>query len=103
MASVNHFTAKSTMNLIQCTTKTFLLMEECVGEKPPLLHSNSKVGNPDTATSTKNGLQVRCQLDTDTYPKGIKISDELMANINIERDSFHGEWNYTISPHPLST
>jgi len=69
--------------------------------KPLVTHE--VIVNLIAATSTKKGLQVRCQLDTNTYPKGIKISDELMANINIERDSFHGEWNYTISPHPLST
>lgn len=68
--------------------------------KPLVTHE--VIVNLIAATSTKKGLQVRCQLDTNTYPKGIKISDELMANINIERDSFHGEWNYTISPHPLS-
>jgi len=69
--------------------------------KPLVTHE--VIVNLIAATSTKKGLQVRCQLDTNTYPKGIKISDELMANINIERDSFHGEWNYTISPHPLSS
>jgi transposase len=69
--------------------------------KPLVTHE--VIVNLIAATSTKKGLQVRCQLDTNTYPKGIKISDELMANINIERDSFHGEWNYTISPHPVST
>ncbi len=50
------------------------------------------------ATSNKAGLKVECQLDTNIYPKAIKVSDEEMANINIQRDSFHGEWNYTISP-----
>jgi transposase len=50
------------------------------------------------ATSNKAGLKVECQLDTNIYPKAIKVSDEEMAEINIQRDSFHGEWNYTISP-----
>ena len=50
------------------------------------------------ATSNKTGLKVECQLDTNIYPKAIKVSDEEMADINIQRDSFHGEWNYTISP-----
>jgi hypothetical protein len=67
------------------------------------LVTHEVIVNLIAATSTKKGLQVRCQLDRNSYPKGIKISDELMANINIERDSFHGEWNYTISPHPIST
>ena len=50
------------------------------------------------ATSNKTGLKVECQLDTNIYPKAVKVSDEEMADINIQRDSFHGEWNYTISP-----
>lgn len=48
------------------------------------------------ATKTKTGLKVRCRLDENEYPKGIKISDEEMATINIKRDEFHGEWNYMI-------
>jgi hypothetical protein len=55
-----------------------------------------------SATITKTGLTVRCELDTSQYPKGIVISDAEMAAINIKRAEFHGEWNYTISPdaHP---
>jgi hypothetical protein len=52
------------------------------------------------ATTTKTGLTVRCKLDTRTYPKGMKVSDEEMASLNIQRDKFHPEWNYTISPRP---
>ncbi|MCH4557452.1 ISAzo13-like element transposase-related protein, partial [Mesorhizobium jarvisii] len=29
---------------------------------------------------------------------GIKVSDEDMASLNIIRNEFHGEWNYTIKP-----
>jgi hypothetical protein len=50
------------------------------------------------STTTKTGLTVRCELDTRTYPKGIKVSDEEMARLNIKEDAFHPEWNYTISP-----
>jgi hypothetical protein len=50
------------------------------------------------ATSNKTGLKVECRLDTNIYPKAIKVSDKEMADIHIQRDSFHGEWNYTISP-----
>lgn len=63
----------------------------------PLL-SHEVIINLITATTTRQGLRVECQLDTHTYPAGIKISDEEMARINIEPDTFHGEWNYTISP-----
>jgi hypothetical protein len=50
------------------------------------------------STTTKTGLTVRCELDPRTYPKGIKVSDEEMARLNIKGDAFHPEWNYTISP-----
>jgi len=33
------------------------------------------------------------------YPKGVKVSDLQMADINLTRHSFHGDWNHTISPH----
>lgn len=52
------------------------------------------------ATTNRIGLKVECQLDTNLYPKAIKVSDKEMADINIQRDSFHGEWNYTIYPKP---
>jgi hypothetical protein len=50
------------------------------------------------ATTSKTGLSVRCELDEALYPAGIKISDEEIAKLNIKRDDFHGEWNYTIKP-----
>jgi len=52
-----------------------------------------------SATTTKTGLSVRCELDTGAYPRGISVSDQDMAALNITRDPFHGEWNYTIHPH----
>ena len=51
------------------------------------------------ATTTQAGLTVQCQLDTNTYPAGRKVSDEDMASICLVPDAFHGEWNYTILPH----
>ena len=51
------------------------------------------------ATTTKTGLSVRCDLDHKAYPKGVTVSDEDMAALNIHRDTFHEEWNYTIQPH----
>jgi len=50
------------------------------------------------ATKTRKGLVVRCEMDTNRYPTGIKVSDEEMAALNITRNQFHGEWNYTIAP-----
>ena len=40
------------------------------------------------ATTTKTGLTVRCELDTNAYSKGIKVSDAEMANLNIKGDAF---------------
>jgi hypothetical protein len=51
------------------------------------------------ATSTGKGLTVTCDLDRSRYPRGIKISKAELAAINIERHSFHGEWNCTIKPN----
>jgi hypothetical protein len=50
------------------------------------------------ATTTTTGLTVRAELDENKYPKGRKISDATLASINLARHSFHGDWNYTISP-----
>ena len=49
-------------------------------------------------TTTDTGLAVTCQIDTNAYTKGIKVSDAEMASLNIKPDTFHGEWNYTIAP-----
>ena len=50
------------------------------------------------ATTTKAGLKVRAQIDSNRYPSGVKVSDKQVAALNIERDDFHGEWNYKILP-----
>jgi len=52
------------------------------------------------ATTTTTGLTVESFLDTNTYPAGVKVTDAQMDTLAIQRDPFHGEWNYTISPHP---
>ncbi len=54
------------------------------------------------ATTTKTGLTVQCQLDTNRYPAGRKVSDEEMATLSLLPDPFHGEWNYTIKPRDPS-
>ena len=51
-----------------------------------------------SATRTKTGLTVRCELDQARYPRGIAVSAAEFAAINISRDEFHGDWNYTIRP-----
>jgi len=49
-------------------------------------------------TRTTKGLEIRAMLDENVYEKGIKVSDEQMASVNLVRADFHGEWNYTIKP-----
>lgn len=49
-------------------------------------------------TTTKTGLKITAELDENVYEKGIKVSDKEMEELNIERDVFHAEWNYTIKP-----
>jgi len=51
------------------------------------------------ATTTGKGLQVRSELDTNTYPAGVKVSDKEFAQVRLKPDAFHGEWNYAIQPH----
>jgi hypothetical protein len=54
------------------------------------------------ATTTDAGLKVRCQLDPNTYPAGLKVSEAELEAVNLTRHDFHGEWNYTISPKVLA-
>lgn len=54
-----------------------------------------------SSTTTGTGLKVKACLDTNKYPKGIKISDAEMRMIDIQRNEFHGEWNYTIQPQSV--
>ena len=50
------------------------------------------------ATRTRSGLTVQAVPDTGRYPTKIKVTDEELAAVNLTRHTFHGEWNYTISP-----
>ena len=52
------------------------------------------------ATTTTTGLMVRCELDTRTYAKAIKVSDDELQRLNIERAEFHPDRNDTIRPRP---
>jgi hypothetical protein len=49
------------------------------------------------ATSTSTGLEVYARLDQNEYPK-VEVTDTELAAVNITRDAFHGEWNYSINP-----
>ena len=50
------------------------------------------------STTTKTGLTVHCELDTRSYPTGIKVSDAQVKTLNLQGDPFHAEWNYCIAP-----
>jgi len=63
----------------------------------PLL-SRAVVVNLIGNTKTKAGLHVRAELDTNAYETGIEVSDEELAAVRMKKDTFHGEWNYTIRP-----
>lgn len=63
------------------------------------LVSHEVIVNLIAATTTSKGLKVRAAIDPTPYPKGIKVTDAEFAAIQLDRDDFHGEWNYVISPN----
>ena len=96
--SVSHFPpGTSKWNKIE--HRLFSFISQNWRGKP--LISHEVIVNLIAATTTKTGLHVNCELDTNSYPKGIKITDAEMALVNIERNGFHGEWNYTIKPRSI--
>lgn len=62
------------------------------------LVSHETIVNLIAATTTRKGLKVRAELDSSHYPTGIKVTDDELKEIQIKRDEFHGEWNYSIHP-----
>jgi hypothetical protein len=62
------------------------------------LVSHEVIVNLIAATTTRTGLRVQSQLDTGKYPKGIKVGKQEFAAIQLRPDTFHGEWNYAITP-----
>jgi hypothetical protein len=64
------------------------------------LTSHEVIVNTIAATTARTGLRVRAELDTGTYPAGVKISDEQMACLPLHRHDWHGDWNYTLRPEP---
>jgi Rhodopirellula transposase DDE domain len=55
------------------------------------------VVNMIAATTTSTGLSVHAELDTGSYPTGIKVSDVQMAALRVTRHSFHRDWNYALA------
>ena len=67
------------------------------------LESHEVIINLIAATTTSTGLKVYAQLDKRPYPTKIEVTDEQLAAVNITRHSFHGDWNYTISPSVIES
>ncbi len=63
----------------------------------PLIDYRTVV-NLIASTTTKAGLTVKVRLDKKQYEKGIKVPKSEIEKLNLSRNSFHGEWNYTIKP-----
>jgi Rhodopirellula transposase DDE domain len=61
------------------------------------------VVNLIAATTTNTGPKLYAQLDDRTYERGIEITDEQLAAVNITRHAFHGDWNYTIRPSVITS
>jgi hypothetical protein len=62
------------------------------------LRSYETVINLIANTTNRGGLVVRARLDRRRYPIGKKVSAAELDQLNVERDAFHGDWNYVIRP-----
>jgi len=62
------------------------------------LVSHETVVDLIAATTTRTGLKVRSALDTNAYPKGVTVRDADMETLLLQREDFHGEWNYSLLP-----
>jgi hypothetical protein len=62
------------------------------------LRDYETIVNLISRTTTAKGLQVTCRLDRRKYPTGRKVTDEEIKRLNLKRNTFHGDWNYTIHP-----
>jgi len=60
--------------------------------------SREVVVNLIGSTTTKTGLSSRSELDEGNDPTGRKVTGEQIKGLSIEKEEFHGEWNYTILP-----
>ena len=55
------------------------------------------------STTTQAGLTVQAAHDPAVYPTGTKITDQQMKQIPIQPHTWHGDWNYTITPPHRAT
>jgi len=66
------------------------------------LESHEVIVNLIANTTTAAGLKVQCQLDTNPYPTGTRVSDAELQAVQLESGAFHGEWSYVIRPRTSS-
>jgi hypothetical protein len=59
----------------------------------------SLIGN----TTNGGGLVVRARLDRRRYPTGKRVTPKQLQELKIQRDDFHGDWNYVIHPRKETT
>jgi len=62
------------------------------------LRDYETIVNLIAATTTAKGLKVTCRLDRRKYPIGREVTNQQMKQVNLQRNKFHGEWNYLIKP-----
>jgi len=62
------------------------------------LVSHEVIVNLIANTATTQGLQIQAELDAESYPTGVKVTDEELAAVKLKASKFHGEWNYRILP-----
>jgi hypothetical protein len=97
--SVSHFPpGTSKWNKIEHRLFSFITMN---WRGKPLLTYQTIV-NLIAATSTRAGLRVRAALDTQDYPAGVKVPDDVLHKVNLKTARFHGDWNYTVIPDSSS-
>ena len=62
------------------------------------LVSHEVIINLIANTTTSKGLRIKAELDSESYPLKIKVTNKELAAVNIQPASFHGNWNYCILP-----
>jgi hypothetical protein len=67
------------------------------------LESLEVIINLIAATTTSTGLKLYAQLDQGSYERGLEITDDQLAAVNITRNAFHGDWNYTVRPSVIES
>src|ERR1019366_7300754 len=95
----------------ECTQKRHLTESSIFEGFPEFLRRARKTGGETVRksrvivnlignTTTKTGLRIQTGIDSQIYPTGIEVPDEVMGGLNMEKSEFHGEWNYRILPRP---